>query len=130
MQRDRERHPPLPRRNRAPNKGNVIVHRTKVASTGITAFLSMLATPAMAMTPATDNEPQDTKSSEIVVLGNRGKDYKVDELTTATRTGTDLMDVPQSIQVVTRDVIDDQQTIDLTSALLNVSGIQPGTTAG
>lgn len=74
--------------------------------------------------------PQDVSSSEIVVLGQRGKDYKVDQLTTATRTGTDIMDVPQSIQFVPRDVIDDQQVLDLTSALRNVSGIQAGTDAG
>ncbi|WP_343527563.1 TonB-dependent siderophore receptor [Sphingomonas sp.] len=106
------------------------MHQFKAVSTGLTAFFTALAAPATAMTPAAEDEAQDTKSSEIVVLGTRSKGYKVDELTTATRTGTDLMDVPQSIQVVTRDVIDDQQRIDLTGALLNVSGIQPGTTAG
>lgn len=74
--------------------------------------------------------PQDVSSSEIVVLGQRGQDYKVGQLTTATRTGTDIMDVPQSIQFVPRDVIDDQQVLDLTSALRNVSGIQAGTDAG
>jgi iron complex outermembrane receptor protein len=75
-------------------------------------------------------EPQDVSSSEITVMGARGEAYKVDQLTTATRTGTNIMDVPQSIQVVPRDVIDDQQVLDLTSALRNVSGIQAGTNAG
>ena len=75
--------------------------------------------------------PQDAVSaSEIVVLGSRGEGYKVDDLTTATRTGTDIMSVPQSIQFVTRQVIDDQQIIDLTSALRNVSGVLAGTDAG
>ncbi|WP_438382366.1 TonB-dependent siderophore receptor [Asaia sp. BMEF1] len=40
------------------------------------------------------------------------------------------MYIPQSIQIVTRKVIDDQQIIDLTSALRNVSGVLPGTDAG
>ena len=79
---------------------------------------------------AADSAPQDVSASEIVVLGRKAEDYKVDQLTTATRTGTDIMDVPQSIQFVPRDVIDDQQILDLTSALRNVSGIQAGTNAG
>lgn len=79
---------------------------------------------------AADAGPQDVSSSEIIVMGQRSEDYKVGQLTTATRTGTDIMDVPQSIQFVPREVIDDQQILDLTSALRNVSGIQAGTNAG
>jgi len=79
---------------------------------------------------ASDADRQDVSSSEIIVMGQQGEDYKVSQITTATRTGTDIMDVPQSIQFVPRDVIDDQQALDLTSALRNVSGIQAGTNAG
>ena len=79
---------------------------------------------------AADAGSDQIRSSEITVLGQRSEDYKVEQLTTATRTGTDIMDVPQSIQFVPRDVIDDQQILDLTSALRNVSGIQAGTNAG
>jgi iron complex outermembrane receptor protein len=88
------------------------------------------AAPVLAAEAAADVGPQDVSSSEITVLGARSEDYKVDQLTTATRTGTSIMDVPQSIQFVPRDVIDDQQILDLTSALRNVSGIQAGTDAG
>lgn len=100
---------------------------------GATALAFVLA--AAAAFPANAEEAadaaaQDVSSSEITVLGTRSEGYKVDQLTTATRTGTDIMDVPQSIQFVPRDVIDDQQILDLTSALRNVSGIQAGTDAG
>jgi iron complex outermembrane receptor protein len=93
--------------------------------------LSLLAAPAaLARETAEADRQQDVSVSEIFVLGTRSKGYKVDELTTATRTGTNIMDVPQSIQVVPREVIDDQQITDLTSVLRNVSGIQAGTDAG
>jgi|EP00456_Euglypha_rotunda_P088635 iron complex outermembrane receptor protein len=86
--------------------------------------------PVTALAAEAESAPQDVSSSEIIVMGQKGEDYKVGQLTTATRTGTDIMDVPQSIQFVPRDVIDDQQILDLTSALRNVSGIQAGTNAG
>ncbi len=98
------------------------------------ALASLLALgaafPQAARAEAADAAPEEVKSSEITVLGQRSEDYKVEQLTTATRTGTDIMSVPQSIQFVPRDVIDDQQILDLTSALRNVSGIQAGTNAG
>ncbi|MEG3168020.1 TonB-dependent siderophore receptor [Sphingomonas sp. LB3N6] len=106
------------------------MHSFRGRAPALAVTVALLASPAAALAKADDKEPQNVTASEIVVLGTRGKDYRIDELTTATRTGTDLMDVPQSIQFVPRDVIDDQQIIDLTSALRNVSGIQAGTTAG
>ncbi|NEP61508.1 MAG: TonB-dependent siderophore receptor, partial [Symploca sp. SIO2G7] len=45
--------------------------------------------------------------------------------TTGTRTDTPLRDIPQSIQVVPKEVLEDQQVIRLEDALRNVSGITP-----
>nr|WP_294914207.1 TonB-dependent receptor [uncultured Neokomagataea sp.] len=80
---------------------------------------------------AKENTKYDSvNTSEIVVLGKRTNGYKINKITTATRTGTSIISIPQSIQIVTRKVIDDQQAVDLTSALRNVSGVLPGTDAG
>lgn len=103
--------------------------RRKAGATALALILAVKAIPVFAE-DAVGAAPQDVSSSEIVVLGTRSEGYKVDQLTTATRTGTSIMDVPQSIQFVPRNVIDDQQILDLTSALRNVSGIQAGTDAG
>ena len=43
----------------------------------------------------------------------------------ATRTDTPLIDVPQSVQVITRSLIDDQDLHTLGNALVNVSGVTP-----
>lgn len=102
-------------------------HRAGGATLAL-VLATFAAGPALAG-EASDAAP-DVSASEITVLGTPGEDYRVDQLTTATRTGTNVMDLPQSIQFVPRDVIDDQQILDLTSALRNVSGIQAGTDAG
>ena len=49
--------------------------------------------------------------------------YVAEEASTATRTETPIEDIPQSIQVVTRKVIDDQKAIRIEQALRNVSGV-------
>ena len=49
--------------------------------------------------------------------------YSVPNASTATRTDTPLRDIPQSIQVVPQEVIEDQQLTRLDEALRNVSGV-------
>jgi iron complex outermembrane receptor protein len=66
----------------------------------------------------------------INVEGDRGRDYVAADSSVGTRTDTPLRDVPQSIQVVKRSVITDQQATTLTQALQNVSNVQQSSTAG
>jgi iron complex outermembrane receptor protein len=67
------------------------------------------------------------KVPEIVVKEVRERDdtqtYVADESMTATRTDTPIRDVPQSIQVITRKVIEEQRTFRLQNSLENISGI-------
>lgn len=67
------------------------------------------------------------KVPEIVVKEIHERDdtqtYVAEESTMATRTDTPIRDVPQSIQVITRKVIEEQRTFRLQDALQNVSGI-------
>lgn len=89
--------------------------------------------PAAAILPAPRPRHEEREAvtlSEIRVLAQRGEGYDTENTTTATRTGANLRDIAQSIQVVPRAVIDDQQLNDLTSVVMNVSGVQAGTTAG
>jgi len=60
---------------------------------------------------------------EIVVTGEQETRYSVPNATTATRTDTPIRDIPQSIQVVPRQVLEDQQIIRIGDALQNVSGV-------
>ncbi|MEM6453198.1 MAG: TonB-dependent siderophore receptor [Cyanobacteria bacterium P01_D01_bin.105] len=60
----------------------------------------------------------------LVVEGEQeGSDYFVPAATTATRTDTPLDEIPQSIQVIPKEVLEDQQVIRLNDALRNASGV-------
>lgn len=67
---------------------------------------------------------------ELVVTGEQEEDYVVDDATTATRTDTPLRDIPQSIQVIPKQVLEDQQVIQLREAVRNVSGVVEGSNFG
>jgi iron complex outermembrane receptor protein len=56
--------------------------------------------------------------------------YRATRSATATKTDTALRDIPQSIQIVPREVLDDQQVTRLQDALANVSSIQPSSSRG
>ena len=71
--------------------------------------------------------PTQTPSEEqleIVVTGRQQTRYAAPSATTATRTDTPLRDVPQSIQVIPQQVLEDQQVFRLDEALRNASGVR------
>ncbi|MEP1078884.1 TonB-dependent siderophore receptor [Leptolyngbya sp. PL-A3] len=59
---------------------------------------------------------------QITALGEE-TGYVTDDASTATRTNTPLRDIPQSIQVVPQQVLEDQQADSISEALRNVSGV-------
>ena len=63
----------------------------------------------------------ETASSPVV-------GYRASRSATATRTDTPLRDVPQSVQVVPREVIADRQDQRLTDSVTTVSNVQPAGT--
>ncbi len=70
---------------------------------------------------ASEAESDDTQT--IIVTG-KADGYKADNSITATKTDTPLLDVPQSISVVTRERLDDQASRSIADVLRYV----PGTT--
>jgi iron complex outermembrane recepter protein len=60
---------------------------------------------------------------QVVVTGEEDDGYDPADATTATRTDTPLRDTPQSIQVIPRQVIEDQGIRRTSDALRNVSGV-------
>ncbi len=80
---------------------------------------------------AEEAKPKPIKVPEIVVKDVRQRDndaqsYVAEEASTATRTDTPIIQVPQSVGVVTQRVIEDQRAIRLEQALRNVSGLVIG----
>ena len=71
----------------------------------------------------------EAADAPIVVTGDR-PGFSIGDGSTATKTPTALIDVPQSITVVTRQQLDDQATQQLGDALRYVPGVTLGTGEG
>lgn len=90
--------------------------------TSIIALASALASTSPAL--AENGQPSAGWTPEIVVTGVRDS-YDAPAAVSATRTATPVEKIPQSIQALTRQLIEDQDLQNLTDALVNVSGIAP-----
>jgi iron complex outermembrane recepter protein len=107
-------------------------NRVRVAITGVDAPpIAEVRAEAQGLvfgvTPGTETDAaQDEDAIQVVVTGEQDEGYVVDNATTATRTDTPIQDVPQSIQVVPQQVIEDQRAITVNDALRNVSGVAVG----
>lgn len=74
--------------------------------------------------------PKPVKVPEIVVKEVEDRGYAVDESSSATRIPAPIHDTPRSVEVVTRQVLDDQKVIRFSEALRNVSGVSQSSTQG
>jgi iron complex outermembrane recepter protein len=73
---------------------------------------------AYSLNPETEGDEE-----ELVVTGAGQQGYRATNSTTATKTDTPIRDIPQSIQVVPRQVLEDQAINRVGDALQNVSGV-------
>jgi len=66
------------------------------------------------------------KLDTVLVVARRDQaetSFKADRSDTATRSGTDLMDVPGAVTIITSKVLESQQVLSVRDALANVSGM-------
>jgi iron complex outermembrane recepter protein len=70
------------------------------------------------------------RSDIIVTASNRINDYQASRVSAGTRTDAPLVEVPQSMAVVTQALIQDRQPLSLDEAIATVSGIKQGNTLG
>ncbi|MFK3775526.1 TonB-dependent siderophore receptor [Pseudomonas sp. NPDC089406] len=97
-----------------PQAGNTYTLRPKPSS------------PALHLDSTNINGLHDVRQSAIGPLYG----YKASRSSVGTKTDALLRDIPQSIQVVPRQVLEDQQATSMADALSNVSSIQRGNTHG
>ena len=86
----------------------------------------LLLSAAVLATVTTPANAEDDASALITVTATRDAGYRADTTSTATRTETPLLDVPQSVSVLTRDRLEDQAILSVADALRFV----PGATSG
>ncbi|XQQ06910.1 MAG: TonB-dependent siderophore receptor [Leptolyngbya sp. IPPAS B-1204] len=103
-------------------------NRVRVAVTGLEAAPTAevrITAQGLVLSVASGTETADDAEDaiQVVVTGEQERGYQVERATTATRTDTPILNIPQSIQVVPRQVIEDQAATQVTEVLRNVSGI-------
>jgi iron complex outermembrane receptor protein len=86
------------------------------------APLVALAAPAFAQDATADKAP--SWAPDIVVSATRNTPYAADQ-SGALRTPVPIIETPQSVQVLTRTLIEEQDRRTLADALVNVSGVTP-----
>ena len=94
-----------------------------------TARRALLGGLAIVLPSAPAWADDDAAPAPIVVTGERAG-YAIDDGSSATKTPTALIDVPQSVTVVTRQQLDDQAVQQLGDALRYVPGVTLGTGEG
>lgn len=85
-------------------------------------WMALATVPALANAAA---ETQDAVLPEVSVTQSKEatEKFRADKTSTATKTETALRDVPQSVSVVTKEIIESQRAFNLRDALKNVSGL-------
>jgi catecholate siderophore receptor len=92
-------------------------------------LLCATALPVATSAMADDAAPGDYLPEGILVIGHHDG-YSSDDGSTGTKTPTPLIDVPQSVVVITEDQLDDQAITQLGDALRYVPGVSLGTGEG
>ncbi|MBD0389267.1 MAG: TonB-dependent siderophore receptor, partial [Nostoc sp. C3-bin3] len=97
----------------------------EVASTTVAQPLQTPQTDGQPATQTPPEEPaaQQNEPIELVVTGEQDG-YRVPNATTATKTDTPVRDIPGSIQVIPRRILEDQKTTRIQDALENISGVR------
>lgn len=86
---------------------------------------ALAAEPVSAAAPGAE-EPQDSTDLGTIIVTGQTRGYVAVNSVTATKTDTPLIDVPQSINVVTRAQLDDQALYSLADVLRYVPGVTVG----
>ncbi len=81
-----------------------------------------LATLAIAMPIEVSAEP--TEKPEVIEVSGKRSGYDLDGTSSATKTDTLLLDVPQSVSVITSQLIDDQSMRSMADVVRYVPGVQ------
>src|SRR5687768_9693477 len=95
----------------------------------LAAALLSAATPAVAEADTADGAGAAESSDVIVVTGQR-QEYGVRSTLTATRTDTDIRNIPQALTVISESQIEDQALRSVADLLTFVPGATPGTGEG
>ncbi len=95
------------------------------SSVGLAVF-SALASMSISAAEVKDESVTDSKIERITVSGRTFNDYKVGSASGAMRGDIDLMDTPQSVNVIPDFITDEQLATNLSEVLINDSSVTGG----
>jgi iron complex outermembrane receptor protein len=100
--------------------------------------LDIVESPGGSYTLVRQPQPDAEELPAVTVTGTEIREsaygpvegYRAERTGTATKTDTPIRDTPAAIQVVPKQVIEDQQAIRITDVIQNVSSVRPGSSFG
>lgn len=102
-----------------------MIHPTSwLRSLLMSTVAACISIPAFADEQSPKTEPTWTPSETVVVTGRRDQGYATGNAR-VTRTPVPLIETPQSIQVLTPTLLDEQDLTTLADAVVNISGVVP-----
>src|SRR5690606_21251633 len=93
------------------NKGEHVVMKPLWAATCAAAVFSVA--------PESDAREME----EVLVKGRAQEFYRADDSSLATKTPTDIMDIPQTVQILPRQLIEDQAARQITDLYRSIAGV-------
>jgi iron complex outermembrane recepter protein len=92
----------------------------------LSAFIAAtISTLSSSYLMADTKKQDDSWVVETIVITGQQQSISVSDASTATRTPTPIEKIPQSIQVLSRNLLEEQDLQNLSDALNNVSGVTP-----
>jgi catecholate siderophore receptor len=100
----------------------------RVPATAVFVTSCLIASPAVAaVTDAGSAGAEAADSADPIVVVGQREEYGVKSTSTATKTDTDIKDIPQALTVISEAQIEDQQLRSIADVLYFVPGATPGT---
>ena len=97
------------------------------ASAAALLATTIIASPAFAAENEAEKEAVLAEQSDPIVVVGQREEYGVKSTSTATKTETDVKDIPQALTVISESQIEDQQLRSISDVLYFVPGATPGT---
>lgn len=98
--------------------------RVRVAITGTDAPpVAEVTATGLAVTLGEEVVGAEDEAIQVVVTGEQDEGYNPSSASVGTRTDTPLRDIPQSIQVIPQQVLEDRQVRRITEGLENTAGV-------
>jgi catecholate siderophore receptor len=99
----------------------------RASAAALLVTTAVFAPPALALEAETAVSADAADQSDPIVVVGQREEYGVKSTSTATKTNTDIKDIPQALTVISESQVEDQQLRSIADVLYFVPGATPGT---